>query len=322
MRRCRASCRSHCIRGRQISVTHVVDKSVEKTLRHTGFTKAAVASVLAIGLAGCEVTVFGFVNRGLPPPDVTVPFAPDLGLSMDIYKPRMTRGAKAPVVVFFYGGSWKRGERSQYQFVGQRLAENGILAIIADYRTYPATRFPGFMDDAARAVRRVHDDAAEWGGDSKRLYVAGHSAGAQIAALLGTDARYLRAHAMEPTQLAGVIGLSGPYDFDVTGDLVDVFGSPSLWPRAQAVNFVDGDEPPFLLLHGTGDRVVEYVDSVQLAEKLRGKGVSATLKLLPDVGHIQLLAGLYDPNRAPDVLGDMLDFIKGDRQVSSANAAD
>lgn len=284
--------------------------------------KIVAASVIALWLSGCEATVFSFVNRGLPPPSLTVPFAPDVGLSMDVYKPSVATGTKPPVVVFFYGGSWRRGERAQYQFVGQRLADNGVLTVIADYRTYPAAMFPDFMDDAARAVRRAHDDAAMWGGDPNRLFIAGHSAGAQIAALLATDPRYLHAHGMEPKELAGVIGLSGPYDFNVTGDLVDVFGSPSLWPRAQAINFVDGNEPPFLLLHGKGDRVVEYSDSVELAEKLRSNGIPATLTLLPDAGHIRLLAGLYDPNRAPAVLSEMLTFIKGDKPAARTPVID
>ncbi|MDI1253399.1 alpha/beta hydrolase [Thermomonas sp.] len=289
-------------------------------MQQTGLIRFIAVSMLALWLSGCEATVFRFVNRGLPPPDLTVTFAPDIGLSMDVYRPRMVTAKPAPVVVFFYGGSWQRGNRAQYKFVGERLADNGILAVVADYRTYPKAMFPAFMDDAARAVRRVHDDVAGWGGDPNRIFIAGHSAGAQIAALLATDPRYLLAHGMEPGQLAGVIGLSGPYDFNVTGDLVDVFGPPSLWPRAQAVNFVDGNEPPFLLLHGTGDRVVEYVDSVELAEKLRSHGVPATLKLLPDAGHLTPLAGLYDPRRAPDVLTDMLAFIKGDDTTQSVRA--
>ncbi len=287
-------------------------------MRNLGWIRILATSMLALWLSGCEATLFGFVNRGLAPPDLTVAFAPDVGLSMDIYRPRMGSGRLAPVVVFFYGGSWQRGTREQYKFVGQRLADNGVLAVVADYRTYPRALFPAFMEDAARAVRRTRDEAAGWGGDPKRLFIAGHSAGAQIAALLATDSRYLNAQGMKPGQLAGVVGLSGPYDFNITGDLVEVFGPPTLWPRAQAVNFVDGDEPPFLLLHGTGDKVVEYVDSVQLAEKLRSHGVPATLKLLPNAGHFTPLAGLYDPKRAPDVLADMLLFIKGDSTTQSA----
>ena len=274
-------------------------------------------ALLGLCLSGCAATAFRYANRGLQAPALTVEFAADVGLSMDIYKPRATASARSPVVVFFYGGSWQNGNREQYRFVGQRLAENGILTVIADYRTYPRAMFPAFMDDAARAVRRVHDDAASWGGDPDRIYVAGHSAGAQIAALLATDSRYLHAQGIEPNQLAGVIGISGPYDFKVTGDLVAVFGPPSLWPRAQAVNFVDGNEPAFLLLHGTGDRVVEYADSVELAEKLRSHGVPATLKLLPEAGHLTPLVSLYDPTRSPAVLADIVEFIEGTETTSN-----
>ncbi len=281
-------------------------------MQESRWIKVMATSMLALWLSGCEATVFHFVNRGLPPPDLTVPFASEIGLSMDVYRPHVAPGKQVPVVVFFYGGSWQRGKREQYQFVGQRLADNGVLTIVTDYRTYPRAMFPEFMDDAARAVRRVQDDAAGWGGDPNRIFIAGHSAGAQIAALLATDPRYLKEHGMEPSQLAGVIGISGPYDFNVTGDLVAVFGPRSLWPRAQAVNFVDGNEPPFLLLHGTGDNVVEYADSSQLAEKLRSQGVAVRLKLLPDAGHLAPLAGLYDPKRVPDVLPEMLTFIKTD----------
>ena len=116
------------------------------------------------------------------------------------------------------------GSRDQYRFVGQRLAERGILAIVADYRTYPATTFPGFVEDGARAVAWARLHAAEHAGDPERLFVAGHSAGAQIAALIATDPRYLAAEQMRPSDLAGVIGLSGPYDFVISGGYRPVFG--------------------------------------------------------------------------------------------------
>lgn len=295
----------------------MTDRQMESSLRTPHWMRLLPALLLALWLSGCEATIFRFANRGLPPPSLTVPFAPDLGLSMDVYRPTSVLAKRAPVVVFFYGGSWKRGSRDQYKFVGQRLAENGVLTVVADYRTYPQAMFPAFMDDAARAVRRVRDDATGWGGDPNRLFIAGHSAGAQIAALLATDPRYLARQGMKPSALTGVIGLSGPYDFNVTGDLIEVFGPESQWPLAQAVNFVDGDEPPFLLIHGKSDRVVEYADSVELAERLRKHGVTATLDLLPDAGHITPLAGLYDPKRAPAVLKDMLAFIQDPRGAAA-----
>lgn len=269
-----------------------------------------IALLVSLLTSGCERALFAFLNRKSPPPERSLTYAPELGLGMDIYAPRAATGP-VPVVVFFYGGAWQRGQRSQYRFVGRRLAENGVLAIVADYRTYPRTTFPGFMDDAARAVARVHAQAAQWGGDPRRLFVAGHSAGAHIAALLATDPRYLRRQGLSPKDLRGVIGLSGPYDFSITGDLRQVFGPQAQWPQAQPVNFVDGDEPPFLLEHGLRDRVVESKDSVELAQKLKAHGVEAELILLPQGTHSAPLAAIYDPKREPAVLAGMLNFIRG-----------
>lgn len=287
----------------------------------TRFFRAALLSLAVLLGSGCERALFGFLNRGLPPPESTVVFAPELGLALDIYRPTRPAATPAPVVVFFYGGSWQRGERAQYRFVGQRLAANGILAIVADYRTMPRAGFPAFIDDAARAVRWTFDHAAQWGGDRERIFLAGHSAGAQIAALLATDGRYLQRRGVEVDALAGVIGLAGPYDFAITGKLEQVFGAPSQWPQAQPLNFVDGDEPPFLLVHGRDDRVVESADSVAMSEALRAHDVPARLLLLPDAGHSAPLAGLYDPQRVPAMLPAILGFIADPRAASSAAVA-
>ena len=268
-------------------------------------------ALCALATSGCESLLFRFANRGLPPPEATVTYASDRALALDVYRPTAaaSEGA-APVVVFFYGGAWRSGERWHYRFVGRRLARNGVLAIVADYRTFPDARFPGFMDDAARAVAWTHRHAGEHGGDPARLYLAGHSAGAHIAALLATDPRHLAAHHLAPADLAGVVGLAGPYDFEVGTEFRDIFGPPSAWADAQPVNFVDGDEPPFLLVHGTGDRRVEARDSRQMAEALRAAGVPVELLLLPGGGHDAPLWGLYDPVREPTVLPGILDFVR------------
>ncbi len=224
------------------------------------------------------------------------------------------------MVVFLYGGSWRNGERGQYRFVGQRLAQSGVLAIVADYRTFPRAVFPEFVEDAAAAVAWARAHAAEYGGDPQRLYVSGHSAGAQIAALVGVDARYLAPHGMKPRDLAGVIGLSGPYDFEIAG-YEDVFGPEAQWPQAQPIRFVDGDEPPFLLAHGTGDRVVEAKDSQELADKLRSVGGRAELLWLPDAGHIAPLAAMYRPDRHPALLEAIRAFVGSESAGNRAGAA-
>lgn len=270
--------------------------------------RACVAALLALLVTGCQSAFFGFVNRNSAEPDATVVYDATRNLSLDIYRPR-DAGPEAPVVLFFYGGSWQMGTRAQYRFVGSRLAERGVVAIVADYRTWPAAGFPAFMGDAARAVRWTLDHAREQGGDPQRVYIAGHSAGAQIAALLGTDARHLDAVERRPQDLAGVIGLSGPYDFVISGKLEEIFGPRSQWPEAMAVRFVDGDEPPFLLVHGDQDRTVDVGNSRKLEFALRRKGIDATLLILPGGNHFVTAAAFYDPDRAPEVLPAVLRFV-------------
>jgi acetyl esterase/lipase len=147
----------------------------------------------------------------------------------------------------------------------------------------------------------------------------GHSAGAHMAALLGTDAHYLLRWGLHPRDLGGVIGLAGPYDFSPTmNERIErrVFFGVDDWPLTQPVHFVDGDEPPFLLLHGQSDHKVWAANSESLARRLHAAGDSVTLKLLPGVGHIGLVNGFASPRFSP-ALAETLAWIR-QRQPSVA----
>ena len=278
------------------------------SLRRLGRLGAAVLAASALLTSGCLKTAFAVANHGQPAADATAAYASGSRNGIDIYRP-VGASEAAPVMVFFYGGSWRTGAREDYRFVGRRLAAQGMLVLVADYRTYPETTFPGFVQDGAGAVAWAREHAQEWGGDPTCMFVAGHSAGAQIAALLATDGRYLGAHGLKPKDLAGAIALSGPLDFAVTGDLVPVFGDPAQWPGAQPLNFVDGDEPPFLLIHGLRDKVVEAEDSRLFAARLERMKVPVTLRLLPGGGHSTPLVGLYQPIQVPEVLPAINAFV-------------
>lgn len=226
---------------------------------------------------------------------------------LDVYAPDGAAG-DAPVVVFFYGGRWSEGDRTGYKFVAQYLTSRGAVAVIPDYRLHPDVGFPAFIEDGAAAVAWARANAAGYGGDPGRLFVMGHSAGGHIAAMLATDGRYLAAVGGDRGWLAGMIGLAGAYEFLplTDADLKTIFGPESEWPRSQPVNFVDGGEPPMLLLHGTADTTVHAEDSEILARKVEAAGGEAQLRLYPGVGHVRILAVLAAPLRwlgdtAPDV---------------------
>jgi len=99
----------------------------------------------------------------------------------------LTYPALLPRPRVFYGGSWQRGSRDLYRFVGAALAAQGIVTVAPDYSLFPPARFPMFVEDAARAVRFARESAAQWGGDPARLVLIGHSAHAYIAAMLSFD---------------------------------------------------------------------------------------------------------------------------------------
>lgn len=217
-------------------------------------------------------------------------------LKLDVYKPALA-GGNAPVVVFFYGGSWQRGDKSMYRFVGSALARAGIVAVIPNYRLYPPVLYPDFLRDSARAVRWTKDNAARFGGDAAKVFLAGHSAGAYNAVSLATDRRWLGEVKLEPkADLAGVIGIAGPYDFLPLTDeyLKIIFGPEGERPKTQPIHYVGGDEPPLLLLRPERDDVVDPGNSSRLAKRVKEAGGKATVVTYSRVGHLSIV-GTFSP---------------------------
>lgn len=229
---------------------------------------------------------------------------------LDVYTPAQA-AAPAPVVVFFYGGSWRTGSRADYLFAGEALASRGFVAVIADYRLYPEVRFPDFVLDSAQAVRWTHDNVARFGGDPDRIFLMGHSAGAYNAAMLAFDPRYLRDAGLDRSVVRGFVGLAGPYDFlPLTSRLRDVFGYPDTSPATQPINFVATGSPPALLIVATGDRVVDPGNSARLARRIRASGGAVREVRYDQLDHRTLVGALAAPLRglAP-VLDDVAGFV-------------
>ena len=200
----------------------------------------------------------------------------------------------APVVVFFYGGAWRSGNRELYRYVAKALARRGYVAVVPDYRIYPQARYPDFLEDGALAVRWVKDNIARFGGDPEKVFLNGHSAGAHIAAMLSLDARWLSGVGLDPARdIAGLIGLAGPYDYMPLRDetLKVIFGGADR-PETQPIFHVSSGAPPALLVTGGRDRLVEPGNSTRLAAKLVAAGNIATVKMYRRIGHYVIIAAL------------------------------
>jgi len=214
--------------------------------------------------------------------------------------------------VFWYGGRWTEGDKSNYKFVGAALAGLGCIAVLPNYRHYPEVKLAGFMADAAAAGLWAAEHGAEFGANPRQLFLMGHSAGAHMAALVTLDTRYFLATGKPAPIIAGLIGLSGPYDFLplTDADTEDMFGPPSNYPNSQPIHFARPNAPRMLLIHGLADQSVWPKNSINLAAALRALGNDVTLKLYPKNTHADTVAAMGIPvrGRAP-TLRDVAAFL-------------
>jgi acetyl esterase/lipase len=277
---------------------------------------AGLCAVLGLSamVSGCSTT--GLLNAVSASPAVAVTrdiaYGGEARQRLDVYAPK-ARIAGRPVVVFFYGGSWDSGERGSYAWVGQALAGQGYVAVVADYRLYPQARWPDFLRDGALATRWAKDHAAAYGGEPSRLVVMGHSAGAYNAIELAVDRRWLEAVGMDPARdLRAAVGLSGPYDFlPLTSErLKTIFGPEPGRPDTQPINHVDGRSPPLLLITGDKDTTVRPGNTDRLADKVKAAGGQVEVIHYPKLDHVRTLGALAGPLRwiAP-VLRDVSAFV-------------
>jgi acetyl esterase/lipase len=281
-----------------------------------GFLRRAAAplgALVATLVAACSP--LALVN-GLVPSDTyhreqDLAYGANERQRLDVYAPVSPTDA-APVIVFFYGGSWRTGRRADYRFVGEALASRGFVAVIADYRLYPEVRFPDFVADSARAVRWTRDNIARLGGDPERIFLMGHSAGGYNAAMLAFNPVYLRAAGFDDRAIKGFIGLAGPYDFlPLTSVLLrSVFGYPETSPTTQPINFVVAGGPPALLVVAAHDRIVDPGNSARLAARIRAAGGTVREVSYDQLDHRTVIGALAAPLRglAP-VLDDVAAFV-------------
>jgi acetyl esterase/lipase len=275
----------------------------------TGYGLLLMAAAL---LAGCGSTAIGQAEDAGLTIQRDVVFDPANGLKLDVFRPN-DQATDRPIIAFFFGGFWQFGGKDeiQNQMLAIRLARRGAIVILPDYRLYPAVRFPGFIEDGARAVAWTRDHAAELGGSPDRIFVAGHSAGAYIAAMLATDGRYLAAHGVNNAQLGGAIGLAGPYGSWFTTNLT----LGSIFTRATPAEvlpetFVSADTPPMLLLSGGADMLTRPSDSQTLAEQVRRAGGQAEARIYPLIGHVGIMMLTpWLPSMAP-VVDDVIRFVR------------
>jgi acetyl esterase/lipase len=265
-------------------------------------------------LAGCSTTQFLVANAPTHFDRIdrhaNLSYGQDPRQGLDVYSPR--HATNRPVVIFWYGGSWVKGKKSDYRFVGTTLAERGFVVVLPDYRLYPEVSFPAFDEDGARAVAWVEQHVQEFGGDPHHIVLMGHSAGGHTAAFLAFNHEFLRKFGADPNSIAGLVGLSGTYVLVPETDTEKAtFPPPYTEADWQPIRFVDAHAPPTLLLHGTDDKEVLPQEAIELRDKMLQEHLQVELHLYPHRGHGDTVAAFAPVARwRTPAVKDTVTFIK------------
>jgi len=233
---------------------------------------------------------------------------------LDIYSP--PRAKDLPVVFWVHGGGWQTGDKSSVQHKPQAFLGRGFVFVSTNYRLLPLVDMGTIVRDIALSIRWVHDHIAEYGGDPDRLFVMGHSAGAQLAALVCTDDRYLKAEGLSLSIVKGCVPVDGDtYDVpaiietaetrrrvhglpQATFEHREKFGNdPAKHRDFSAVTHVASDRkiPPFVILH-----VAEHPDTTAQAQcfanALKAAGVPVQIYAGRETTHSKINANLGVPD--------------------------
>jgi len=228
--------------------------------------------------------------------------------ALDLYAPAEGQGHS--VVFWIHGGGWQAGDKTEVQAKPRAFVDKGYVFISTGYRLLPEATIKEMAGDLAKALRWVHDHAGEYGGDPDRIFVMGHSAGAQLAALLCTDHRYLEAEGLSPSILRGCVPVDGD-TYDVPMQIATVsertaaiyrqkFGDEASQKDLSPVTHVakGKDIPPFLILH-VADHPETGGQSQRLATALKEAGVSAAAFPAGGKNHGTINSDLGKPGDVP-----------------------
>lgn len=249
--------------------------------------------------------------------DVPYVQSPDLRQKLDIYAPEGARGL--PVVFWIHGGGWQAGDRKSVQLKPAAFVEKGFVFVSTGYRLLPNVEMVEIFRDIAKSLRWVHEHIGEHGGDPNRILVMGHSAGAQLAALISIDERYLKAEGLPLSIIKGCVPVDGDtYDVPAIIDTAEtrwrVHGlPPSRWGhRAKfgndsakhldysAVTHVRKSSgiPPFLILH-VADHPDTSAQAQRLERELKEAGIPVKRFAARQTDHSKLNESLGQPDDAP-----------------------
>ncbi len=251
-----------------------------------------------------------------------VAYGPLPAQRLEVIVPSVDSPTKHAVVVFIYGGGWHSGKAGEYHFIGRTLARAGYVVVLPGYRLTPDGAFPNMLKDGAMALKWVHHNIAQQGGDSDRVFVMGHSAGAYNGMMLTLDRQWQGREGLPDGFIKGMIGLAGPYDFYpfTTDSARAAFAHVAEPAITQPITHVRSDAPPLLLLTGDLDTTVMPRNSLALAKAMTAAGAPTKAVVLKGMTHESIIMKLAQPfmRRDKRVIDAVLAFLAEHDSKASA----
>ena len=239
---------------------------------------------------------------------------------LDIYYPKPLAQAmktnttikqEYPMVVFVHGGSWESGNKEEYAFVGQSLAQAGYVTAVINYRKAPEHVYPDYVEDTAQAIAWSYKNAKRFHANPERFAVVGHSAGAfnAVAAIANED--FLKPYGIKPTDISAVIGIAGPYSYDFRKfSSVTAFAADATPDEVMPDRQIKGAQPPYLLLTAEKDKVVYATNTIKMTQALKAAGVTVQTSEIKGASHATSIGAMAPPLRwVNDVRAQVLSYL-------------
>jgi acetyl esterase/lipase len=261
--------------------------------------------------------LFGSCTRQAISISKDITFSTENKLKLDVYAPKKINTPKK-VLVFIHGGSWKNGEKATYKFFGKGMSRKGVVTVVIDYRLYPLTTYEGMAADAATAIKWVKQNITVYGGDTNKIYVSGHSAGGNLAALVATDDHYFDALKMKNpikgTILIDAFGLD-MYKYLLKNESYEkevyhsVFTNDTAnWKLGSPAYHLHRGMPPFLMYVGGKTYPNIVTGSYDFLAALKKYQPDAYITTVPGKRHAGMIFSFLNPHKK--AYKEIIDFME------------
>ena len=303
------------------------NKPAHKKTRTLRFGGAAILALGSIALATQNAQalsplaiVNGITSSGGVGVSKDILYGDQPSQDLDIYYPKpLAQAMKSqsaidtsyPMVVFVHGGSWESGNKEQYAFVGQSLAQAGYVTAVVNYRKAPEYVYPDFVEDTAKAIAWSYENATKFHANPERLAVVGHSAGAFNAVAAVSNADFLAPYGVKPSDISAVVGIAGPYSYDFRKfDSASAFPSDATPDEVMPDRQLKGAQPPYLLLTAENDKIVYDTNTIKMTQALKDFGATVETGEIKGASHATSIGAMAKPLRwVNDVRAQVLTYL-------------